>query len=92
MRNSTTSEGLSTSTVVFIVFLILKLIHVIDWSWWWITSPLWIPLGLFLLVTLVVGIVALIFSRFLANYRGVENESVCCEGSRRVAKRALMSG
>ncbi len=25
-----------------IVFLILKLTGVIAWSWWWITSPLWI--------------------------------------------------
>lgn len=24
-----------------IVFIILKLTGVIDWSWWWVTSPLW---------------------------------------------------
>ena len=28
--------------VFFIVFLILKLCKVISWSWWWVTSPLWI--------------------------------------------------
>ena len=28
--------------VVFVVFLILKLIGVITWSWWWVTAPLWI--------------------------------------------------
>lgn len=27
--------------VLFVVFLILKLTKVIDWSWWWVTSPLW---------------------------------------------------
>ena len=26
---------------LFIVFLVLKLTEVIDWSWWWVTSPLW---------------------------------------------------
>jgi Transmembrane Fragile-X-F protein len=26
----------------FIVFLILKLTDAISWSWWWVTSPLWI--------------------------------------------------
>ncbi len=31
---------------VFLVFLVLKLTHVIDWSWWWVTAPLW---GLFAL-------------------------------------------
>ena len=28
--------------MLFIVFLILKLCKVIAWSWWWVTSPLWI--------------------------------------------------
>jgi hypothetical protein len=28
--------------LVFIVFLVLKLTGVIDWSWWWVTSPLWL--------------------------------------------------
>jgi hypothetical protein len=26
---------------LFIVFLVLKLTHVIDWSWLWVTCPLW---------------------------------------------------
>lgn len=26
-----------------IVFLVLKLCKVIDWSWWWVLSPSWIP-------------------------------------------------
>jgi len=36
----------STAFTLFIVFLVLKLVHVIDWSWWWVTSPLWISAGL----------------------------------------------
>ena len=28
--------------MLFIVFLILRLCNVIAWSWWWVTSPLWI--------------------------------------------------
>lgn len=32
---------LSFFTVLFLVFLVLKLTHTIDWSWWWITAPLW---------------------------------------------------
>lgn len=35
----------SFSTLLFIVFLVLKLTDVVDWSWWWVTSPLWIPIG-----------------------------------------------
>jgi len=33
--------------LMFIVFLTLKLIGVIAWSWWWVTAPLWIPLAAF---------------------------------------------
>ena len=31
--------------VLFVIFLVLKLCGVIDWSWWWVTSPLWIAAG-----------------------------------------------
>ncbi|AEJ93365.1 membrane protein [Mycobacterium phage Kipper29] len=33
-------------TILFIVFLTLKLTDTIDWSWWWISAPLWIPAGI----------------------------------------------
>jgi hypothetical protein len=37
------SGGLGLPGFVFIVFLVMKLTHYIDWSWWWVTAPLWIP-------------------------------------------------
>ncbi len=40
---SNTGNGIGLGTVLFIVFLVLKLTHTIDWSWWWITAPLWGP-------------------------------------------------
>lgn len=46
MSNSSATSSINLPTVVFIVFLILKLTHVIDWSWWWVTSPLWIGFGI----------------------------------------------
>lgn len=33
--------------VLFLVFLVLQLTHVIDWSWWWVTAPLWGPFAMF---------------------------------------------
>lgn len=38
--------------ILFIVFLILKLCKVIAWSWWWVTSPLWI-MALFVIAVMV---------------------------------------
>lgn len=61
-----TTGGLSIGTVLFLIFLTLKLAEVgpvANWSWWWVTSPLWIPLVLIgVIVTIVVGI-ALITSK-----------------------------
>ena len=44
------SGGLGLGTVLFLIFLVLKLCNVIDWSWWWVTSPLWIGAGLIVLL------------------------------------------
>lgn len=49
-RNSSTGGGLGFSTILFLIFLVLKLCNVIDWSWWWVTSPLWIGLGISILL------------------------------------------
>lgn len=38
------SDGISLSMIVFIIFLVLKLTDKIDWSWTWVTSPLWLPI------------------------------------------------
>ena len=32
--------------LLFLLFLGLKLADKIDWSWWWVFSPLWIPVAL----------------------------------------------
>ena len=51
--NNTSSGGLGLATIVFIVFLILKLTNNIDWSWWWVFSPFWIPV---VIVFSIIGI------------------------------------
>lgn len=43
--------------VVLVVFIILKLVGVIAWSWWWVLSPIWISAGLVLLRVLLVVII-----------------------------------
>jgi len=52
-NNNNSSNGLGFGTVLFLVFLVLKLTNYIDWSWWWVTAPLWIPI-------LIIGIIGLI--------------------------------
>lgn len=52
--------GIGIGGVLFIVFLVLKLVGVIGWSWWWVTAPLWIPLGLILFFATIVGVAHII--------------------------------
>jgi hypothetical protein len=35
---------------LFIIFFILKMTDTIDWSWIWVTSPLWLPISLIILI------------------------------------------
>lgn len=55
--------NLSLSTVLFIVFLVLKLTGYITWSWWWVTAPLWVGPALFFgifAIALCLGLAGLI--------------------------------
>lgn len=51
-NKNSTSGGLGLASVLTIVFVVLKLVGVIDWSWIWVLSPLWIDL---ILTALVIG-------------------------------------
>ena len=46
--NNVRSSGIGLSGAVFLVFLVLKLTGHIDWSWLWVTAPLWLPIGVVL--------------------------------------------
>ena len=59
--NTVHSGGIGLCGAVFIVFLVLKLTGYIDWSWWWVTAPLWIPVLIVLGILLVVFIIALFY-------------------------------
>lgn len=41
-------------SILLIAFVILKLCHVIDWSWWWVLSPLWIPFILLIIIIILI--------------------------------------
>lgn len=52
------NTGISLTTLLFLVFLTLKLAEVgqvATWSWWWVTSPLWIPFAIVAVVFAIVG-------------------------------------
>ena len=61
--NSASSGGLGVCSVVGIVFIILKLVHVIDWPWIWVLSPFWIGIAFWIAVAIVLFVIAFLTSR-----------------------------
>lgn len=57
--SSSSSGGVSFTGLLQIVFIILKLCHVIEWSWWWVLAPTWITV---LIVAVILGIGAIIIA------------------------------
>lgn len=48
--------GLGIGDVLGIIFIVLKLLNVIDWSWWWVLAPFWIPLAIVILRAIILAI------------------------------------
>jgi hypothetical protein len=53
-KSSASSGGIGFCGLLTIVFITLKLTKVIAWSWFWVLAPVWIPLGLVLVVLLAI--------------------------------------
>lgn len=56
VKSKKTKGGSSLISTLLLVFIILKLTHVIDWAWVWVLSPLWIGIGLGLIFFIVIGV------------------------------------
>ena len=57
MNKESKSSGLGILAVLQIVFLVLKLTGLIDWSWWVVLVPLWTDIGLSLLFIILALII-----------------------------------
>jgi hypothetical protein len=48
--SSSSSSGIGFSGLLTILFIALKLLNIIDWSWWWVLAPMWSGLAIFIIV------------------------------------------
>lgn len=58
MGNSSSSDGsgkgLSFASVLQIVFIVLKLCKIIDWSWIWVLAPFWISVIIYGIIGILI--------------------------------------
>jgi len=53
MSNNKTESGINFSGLLLVAFIVLKLCKVIDWSWWWVLSPAWIPAAIAIVILII---------------------------------------
>jgi hypothetical protein len=59
-KKEVTVKTIGFPTLLLLSFIILKLCNVITWSWWWVLSPLWIPIAISVVIG---GIILLLFKK-----------------------------
>ena len=57
-KNTNTNYGIGATGLLGVAFVVLKLCHVINWSWWWVTAPFWIPVVFVLLFGIILALIA----------------------------------
>ena len=62
MGKNNSSGGIGFVGLLTIVFIVLKLTKIINWSWIWVISPIWITIVLVILIVSVPLIVAYIIT------------------------------
>ena len=69
------SGGIGFGTALLLIFIVLKLIGTIDWSWVWVLSPLWISFAIGV-IALLIYVTAMFISFRKAYAKKTSNKSV----------------
>ncbi len=56
-KSASSGGGVGIPTVIQIVFIILKVVGVIKWSWFWVLSPTWISILVVIFALLIFFII-----------------------------------
>lgn len=69
--------------LLFLLFLALKLTEIIDWSWWWVTAPLWGAFALLFVVCLSVAVATIVEGRMTPTQRALRDYGAALKRTRR---------
>ena len=64
INNIVSSSGTSLASLLTVAFVVLKLTHIIDWSWVWVLAPLWIGAASAVVILIVLFIITIIVAKF----------------------------
>lgn len=72
MENSSKGIGCGgfLAALLTVAFVVLKLCNVIEWSWWWVISPLWIYAGLSVIAFIIALIIFIIADKQVQDNAG----------------------
>ena len=57
MRHSECSSGVGEFGILQIIFIVLKCIGIIDWSWWAVLIPTWIKIAIIVILAFIAVII-----------------------------------
>ena len=60
MEQANKDTAIKVLLALFAMFTVLKIMRVIDWSWWWVTAPLWIIPAIMTIIFVVCLVLAII--------------------------------
>lgn len=55
-NSAASGGGISIGGALLLIFVTLKLTGHIAWSWWWVFSPMWVPLAIIALILIPMGL------------------------------------
>lgn len=58
------AKGIGILQVVFVVLLVLKLTGLIDWSWYYVTMPLWLIPSIIIMAMIIIIIIGGVVKMF----------------------------
>lgn len=54
MENKNSGGGIGFCGALTLIFITLKLLKVINWSWWWVLCPVWIGILFWVIVVIII--------------------------------------
>ena len=57
MKSENNSSGIGFVGMLCLLFIALKLMGFINWSWLWVLSPIWLPMALIVVIDVIIALI-----------------------------------